>query len=119
MRAEALDPRVEVELPAALGPGQGHQKVEERLAVPLGWRQSQITQIVLRDSTDDANGSATAIPVNTLQLFVTAPDDLSVLEQYDDWLETLVTHEYAHILHTDHITGLPAIVNAIIDAAQA
>ncbi|MBK6528338.1 MAG: PD40 domain-containing protein [Deltaproteobacteria bacterium] len=86
----------------------------ERLATPLGWRQSQVTQIVLRDSTDDANGSATAIPLNTLQLFVTAPEDLSVLEQYDDWLENLVIHEYAHILHTDHITGVPAIVNAII-----
>lgn len=86
----------------------------ERLAVPLGWRQSQLTQIVLRDSTDDANGSATAVPFNTLQLFVTAPEDLSVLEQYDDWLETLVTHEYAHILHTDRISGVPAIVNAII-----
>lgn len=86
----------------------------ERLAVPLGWRQSQVTEVVLSDSTDDANGSATAVPFNTLRLFVTAPDDLSVLEQYDDWLETLVTHEYAHILHTDHISGLPAIVNAII-----
>jgi hypothetical protein len=86
----------------------------ERLAGPLGWRQGQPTQIVLRDSTDDANGSATAVPLNTVQLFVTAPDDLSVLEQYDDWLENLVTHEYAHILHTDHITGIPAIINAII-----
>ena len=86
----------------------------ERLAAPLQWRQSQVTQIVLRDSTDDANGSATAIPLNTLQLFVTAPEDLSVLEQYDDWLENLVTHEYTHILHADHISGVPAIVNAII-----
>ena len=90
------------------------EHVVERLARPLGWRQSQVTEIALHDSTDDANGSATATPYNTLRLFVTAPSDLSVLEQYDDWFETLVTHEYTHILHTDHISGLPAIVDAII-----
>lgn len=52
--------------------------------------------------------------MNTVRLFVTAPDDLSVLNQYDDWLTTLVTHEYTHILHADHITGVAAIVNLII-----
>ncbi|MFI5302477.1 MAG: TolB family protein, partial [Polyangiales bacterium] len=38
---------------------------------------------------------------------------LSALSDYDDWYTELVTHEYTHILHTDHITGLPAIYNAI------
>lgn len=85
-----------------------------RLAGPLGWSPSTVTQIVLSDDTDDANGSATAVPLNTIRLYVTAPDDLSVLNQYDDWLSTLVTHEYTHILHTDNITGVPAIIDAII-----
>ncbi len=88
--------------------------VVTRLSGPLGWTQSQITEIVLSDPTDDANGSATAVPYNTIRLYVTAPEDLSPLNEYDDWLTTLVTHEYTHILHTDHIGGIPAIVNAII-----
>jgi hypothetical protein len=77
------------------------------------------TEIVLTDDTDDANGSATAIPFNTIRLFVTAPDDLSVLGDYDDWYLELVTHEYTHIAHTDNISGLPAIANAIIGKSYA
>ncbi len=84
-----------------------------RLAGPLGWEPARVTQIVLTDDTDSANGSATSIPQNVVRLFVTAPDDLSPLNDYDDWQLELITHEYTHILHTDHITGLPALVNAI------
>ncbi len=88
--------------------------VAARLAGPLGWSPQGRTEIVLSDVSDDANGSATAIPFNTVRLFLTAPDDLSALSQHEDWLTTLVTHEYTHILHTDNISGLPAIVNAVI-----
>ncbi len=93
--------------------------VHDKLHLPLGWEPSQLTQIVLSDDTDSANGSATALPFNTVRLYVTAPDDLSTLNDYDDWLTTLVTHEYTHILHTDHITGLPSIVNAIFGKIYA
>jgi hypothetical protein len=37
------------------------------------------THIVLTDDTDFANGSATALPFNTIRLFATAPEDLSPL----------------------------------------
>ncbi len=90
------------------------EAVVTRLEGPLGWRQTQRTEVVLSDDTDDANGSATSLPFNTIRLFLTAPDDLSVLHQYDDWLVNLVTHEYTHILHTDNISGIPALVNAIV-----
>jgi Tol biopolymer transport system component len=70
-------------------------------------------QIVLTDETDSANGSATAVPYNTMRLFASAPDDLSVLGDYDDWMTVLITHEHAHILHFDNIGGIPAIVNKI------
>ncbi len=90
------------------------ERAFETLHRPLGWAPSAPVHIVLSDDTDDANGSATAIPFNTVRLFVTAPDDLSVLNQHDDWLSTLVTHEYTHILHTDHISGVAAIANVLI-----
>jgi len=89
------------------------ERAVERLHGPLGWSPSSPVQVVLSDETDDANGSATAVPQNTVRLYVTAPDDLSVLHQYDDWLATLVTHEYTHILHTDNISGVAAILNVI------
>lgn len=90
------------------------ERVADRLAAPLGWRQQQRTEVVLTDDSDDANGSATALPFNTVRLFLSAPDDLSVLQQYDDWLTSLATHEYTHILHVDNIHGVPALVNAVV-----
>lgn len=89
------------------------EAIVERLAGPLGWRQSGITEIVLSDVQDDANGSAIATPYNTVRLYLTAPDDLSTLNQFDDWFTSLITHEYTHILHTDQISGVAAIFNAI------
>jgi hypothetical protein len=85
-----------------------------RLTPALGYAPTSFTEIVLTDATDDANGSATSLPYNTIQLYVTAPNDLSTLGDYDDWYLELVTHEYTHILHTDNITGVPAIINAVI-----
>lgn len=90
------------------------EAVYERIAHMMDHRPSQIVEIVLTDNTDDANGSASAVPLNNIRLFVTAPEDLSTLGDFDDWLQTLVTHEYTHIAHTDNIRGIPAIINAII-----
>ncbi len=93
--------------------------IHDRQGDALGYVPKDFTEITLNDDTDDANGSATAIPFNNIQLFVTAPDDLSVLGDYDDWYLELVTHEYTHIVHTDNISGLPAIVNAVIGKSYA
>ncbi|MGZ3451542.1 MAG: BamA/TamA family outer membrane protein [Polyangiales bacterium] len=90
------------------------EDVHARLKGPMGFEPKEMVNIVLTDDTDSANGSATALPYDTVRLFVTAPDDLSPLADYDDWYLELVTHEYTHILHTDNITGLPAIYNAIV-----
>lgn len=80
----------------------------------LGWKLSQPLHIVIVDSTDSANGSATAFPYNTMRLFVTGPDDMSVLSDYDDWYVQLVSHEHMHIMQMDNIHGIPAVINAII-----
>jgi hypothetical protein len=90
------------------------ESANRRLEQALGTRMAEVTNIVLNDFTDDANGSATAIPYNAIRLYVTAPDDLSPLGDYDDWYLSLVTHEHTHILHTDTIRGAPALVNAIV-----
>lgn len=71
-------------------------------------------QIVLTDDSDSANGSATALPFDTIRLYAEPPEDLSTLSDYDDWLTTLVSHEHTHILHLDQASGLPSILNAIL-----
>ncbi|MFO0680435.1 MAG: hypothetical protein U0234_00215 [Sandaracinus sp.] len=74
----------------------------------------QRIQIVLTDDSDSANGSATALPFDTIRLYAEPPEDLSTLGDYDDWLTTLVSHEHTHILHLDQASGLPSILNAIL-----
>jgi hypothetical protein len=90
------------------------EAINARLMPHMGWRPSEVTQIVLSDGTDDANGSARGIPYNAIEMFVTAPDDLSTLSDYDDWILKLLTHEHVHILHVDNIQGIPALVNALV-----
>ena len=71
------------------------------------------TEIVLSDDSDDANGSATPLPYNTIRLFCVPPPAFSELNDERDWVEALVTHEYVHILHLDTVEGWPAIVNSV------
>ncbi|MDI7266626.1 MAG: hypothetical protein QME96_01365 [Myxococcota bacterium] len=85
----------------------------------LGHEPEDRTEVVITDDTDDANGSATALPYNVIRLFAIPPFDFSPLQDYDDWLHMLVAHEYAHILHLDNI-GWPArLVNALFGKTWA
>ena len=95
------------------------EAINTRLEPIIGWKSTERTEIVLIDQTDSSNGSATAVPFNAITLYVTAPSDLSPLGDVDDWYQELVTHEYTHILHTDHIGGLPAVINAVVGKAYA
>jgi hypothetical protein len=97
------------------------ESIFDRLVPVLGWPPGTDakTEIVLFDQTDSANGSATALPFDAITLYVTAPDDMSPLGDNDDWYLELVTHEYTHILHTDHIEGIPKLINRIIGKTLA
>jgi WD40-like Beta Propeller Repeat len=95
------------------------ESIHERLAPAVGWIPSERTEIVITDQTDSANGLTTALPYNAISLNVTAPDDMSPLGDFDDWYLELVTHEYTHVLHTDHITGVPALINRILGKVYA
>ncbi|MEC9389658.1 MAG: hypothetical protein VX944_06245 [Myxococcota bacterium] len=68
------------------------------------------TELVLIDPTDLANGYAMTLPVNTIVIFVTSPSEDSTLSHYGDWNDTILTHEFAHILHLDTIEGLPKLL---------
>jgi hypothetical protein len=77
------------------------------------------TLIFLTDDTDSANGFASVLPRNAIQLYATAPSGFTELDDYDDWLYGLVAHEYAHILHLDTMSGLPNLYNAIFGKTWA
>ncbi|HET9599275.1 MAG TPA: BamA/TamA family outer membrane protein, partial [Anaeromyxobacteraceae bacterium] len=71
------------------------------------------TEVVVSDDVEDANGSATPLPYNTIRVYAVPPDPFSELDDQRDWVEALVGHEYVHILHLDTVEGLPAAVNAV------
>jgi hypothetical protein len=79
----------------------------------LGYAPRQRTEVVLSDDSDDANGSATPVPYDTIRLFATPPSELSELNAYRDWVSNLVFHEYVHILHLDHVGGVPGAANRV------
>lgn len=95
------------------------ERAHERLTPELGWTPHQVTDLVLSDDSDSANGSAQTLPYNIIRLFASAPEDMSALNDYDDWQGELVTHEYTHVLHVDNASGVPAIINAILGKSFA
>ncbi|MDP9151460.1 MAG: hypothetical protein M3O36_16190 [Myxococcota bacterium] len=95
------------------------EAIHARIVPAVGWSPSEKTELLLADQTDGANGSATALPYDAIRLNVTAPEDMSPLGDYDDWYLELVTHEYTHILHTDHTGGIPALINRVLGKTLA
>jgi hypothetical protein len=90
------------------------ERAHASLSEILGVEPTEQVEVVLTDESDAANGSATALPYDTIRLYAEAPDDLAPLADYDDWMTLLVSHEHTHILHLDQATGLPAFINAIL-----
>lgn len=90
------------------------EDIHKRITGPMGHDPAARTEVLITDVTDGSNGSATSTPQNIIRLFVTSPGDLSSLGDYDDWQVGLQTHEYTHILHTDNISGVPSIINAVL-----
>lgn len=90
------------------------ERAHRRLAAGLSHSPWLKTHVTMTDHTDTANGVANANPYPQITAYVTAPDSMSVLEGYDDWLDILLTHEYTHVVHLDTVHGLPRLVNALL-----
>src|SRR5690606_17164305 len=89
--------------PAAAIADQAHQ----RLTDALHWQPRDKPELVLTDDYDLANGWATALPFTQSRLYLSASDGFDTLENSDDWLTTLITHEYTHVIHLDKGNGAP------------
>lgn len=91
------------------------ESVHARLQPMMRWTPRGRTHLVLTDHVDVSNGSATPFPNNRIEVYVSAPggDPESSLAYYDDWLDLVITHEYAHILHLDQAQGLPRVLRNV------
>lgn len=71
----------------------------------LGWSPSGKTHIVIVDDTDFANGLASVLPYNFIYIYPVPPMADTSIGQFEDWLRSLVFHEYAHIVTLDAVRG--------------
>ncbi|QKT04050.1 hypothetical protein HUS23_09585 [Ectothiorhodospiraceae bacterium 2226] len=91
------------------------EAVHRRLTEPLAWRPIGKTEVVLTDTSDFPNGLATPYPYNLMLLWVSPPEAGAFLEAEDraQWLDTLITHEYAHVLHLDRAHAGPRALRGV------
>jgi hypothetical protein len=89
------------------------EAIHAKVGHSLGLSLRQRVTVVLADDDDAANGFANVLPYNAIHLRVVAPDDMSPLADYDDWFNTLLTHEHTHIVHLEQSGGLPRLIQLL------
>ena len=89
------------------------EDVHGKLTTEFNWRPDEKTELVLVDNSDFANGYATVLPYNIIFIQVVQPTLMSTLGEYDDWLRTLITHEYTHIMILNPLTGYSKVMRGI------
>ena len=72
--------------------------LSEALVDPGGGR----IDLLVTDNSDLSNGFASVKPSRRITVFAVPPTDGFQLAYYDDWLELVITHELAHIVHLDY-----------------
>jgi len=89
------------------------ERAYDHLSVAYGHDVYLKIHVRVIDTTDEANGRATANPYPQITAYAAAPYALHALEAYDDWIDILITHELNHVIHIDTVHGIPRLVNAI------
>ena len=90
------------------------EEAHQQLAAELRWKPSEKTRLVLADVSDAANGLATPFPFNRIIVYLTPPlEEPFSITDTEEWLRIVITHEYAHILHLDHVQQGPAFLRRI------
>lgn len=77
-----------------------------QLLTPIFPKGPERTWLVLADFQDVPNGYSLNLPYSHIVIFVSSPDAESELASYDDWLLSIILHEYVHTLHLYPARGL-------------
>ena len=80
------------------------ESVAADLEPRLGRPRARV-HVILVDQTDLANGWATPLPYNLIELVVASPRGESSIGNTSDWLRLVFVHEYTHILHLERSRG--------------
>ncbi len=93
------------------------EEVHTELSLMMDWEPDNKTDIILTDEFDVSNGYATPFPTNRTGIFLSGPDSVNSIEDNSDWLETVIKHEYLHILHLDKAIGAASVMRKIFGRA--
>src|SRR5262245_35334966 len=85
----------------------------------LNWQPSGRVNITLNDQTDFADGFASSIPLNFIFGFGAPPGTLDELNDFDDYVKLLITHEFTHVVHLDTILGCPRLLDGLFGKLYA
>ncbi|MFW2372251.1 MAG: hypothetical protein ACN4GM_03955 [Gammaproteobacteria bacterium] len=89
------------------------EAAHDKLVPVLAWKPLQKTHLVISDESDQPNGYAISFPFNRSVLYLSPPDEANALEDFENWLVTLIEHEYTHILHIDKARAGPKNLRSI------
>lgn len=81
------------------------EEIHPKVTARWDFKPWSYTEVVLVDNTDESNGFSTVLPYNWMLIFAVPPEPDSSLAHYDDWLRTLLIHEYTHIVQLDAYSG--------------
>ncbi len=69
--------------------------------------------LLLTDHVDVSNGSAQVRPSNRITVYARPPADHLALAYTDDWIELVVIHELAHVIHLDRTGPLGRVARGV------
>ncbi len=89
------------------------EEAHVKLLKSFSWDPQEKTDIVLKDDSDFLNGYASALPSNLIIINVVPPTFSSTLGEFDDWLKSVITHEYSHIVILDQSRGFWSVTRSL------
>lgn len=73
--------------------------------------------LVVSSAADFSNGAADVFPSDRIVLLLTPPSSQPGLQNYDDWLALVLTHELTHIFHLDRVRGPWTLLQDVLGRA--
>jgi len=103
---------------------QGEESDAEFLAVEAEetWRALRdalhisppaLTNVILVDQTEDANGWATPTPRPTVMVTAAWPSGVEFIGSTESWLRLVFTHEFTHIVHLEQSRSWATVVRRV------
>ncbi len=79
--------------------------VYQRVTNLFGWRLRQRTHVVISDNADQPNPSSGIYPQPTISFDITLPSPTMGINDYADYDEWLLTHEFSHVVLMEMVVG--------------